>query len=89
MADIFDPRLVNDPFDDPAVYIAFRYERRALLFDLGTIHSLSPREVLKLSLLFVSHTHIDPFFGVDYWLRCSLNRDQGVDLYGPRGTGFS
>jgi ribonuclease Z len=85
MGDTFDPRLVNDPFDDPALYVAFRYERRALLFDLGTIHSLSPREVLKLSHLFVSHTHIDHFFGFDYWLRCSLNKEQRVDLYGPRG----
>jgi hypothetical protein len=26
----FHPSLVNDPFDDPAVYVDFLYERRAL-----------------------------------------------------------
>jgi len=85
MSDTFDPRLVNGPFDDPVLYVAFRHERRALLFDLGTIDNLSTREVLKLSHLFVSHTHIDHFIGFDHWLRCSLNKEEGVDLYGPQG----
>jgi ribonuclease Z len=85
VADTFDSRLVNGPFDDPGLYVAFRYERRALIFDLGSIASLSTREVLKLSHLFVSHTHIDHFNGFDHWLRCSLNREDEVDLFGPRG----
>ncbi len=85
MGDTFDPRLVNGPFDDPGLYVGFRYERRALIFDLGSVTSLSTREVLKLSHLFVSHTHIDHFNGFDHWLRCSLNRADGVDLFGPRG----
>ncbi|HWP57234.1 MAG TPA: MBL fold metallo-hydrolase [Candidatus Acidoferrales bacterium] len=85
MADTFDARLVNDPFDDPVLYVAFRYERRAFLFDLGSIENLSTREVLKVSHLFVSHTHVDHFYGFDYWLRCSLNKEEAVELYGPRG----
>ena len=35
MRSIFDARLVNDPFGDPGVYVDFRFERRALLFDMS------------------------------------------------------
>ena len=85
MADTFESRLVNGPFDDPGLYVAFRYERRALLFDLGSIAALSTREMLKVSHLFVSHTHMDHFNGFDHWLRCSLNREDRVNLFGPPG----
>lgn len=85
MGDTFQPRLVNNPFEDPALYVAFRYQRRALLFDLGTIDSLSLREIHKISDVFVSHTHIDHFIGFDHLLRSSLNREEEIRLYGPRG----
>ena len=85
MADTFQPRLVNNPFEDPALYVAFRYARRALLFDLGTIDSLSLREIHKLTDVFVSHTHIDHFIGFDHLLRSSLGREDEIRLYGPRG----
>ena len=85
MADAFESRLVNGPFDDPGLYVSFRYERRALLFDLGNIAALGAREVLKVSHIFVSHTHIDHFNGFDHWLRCALNREDAVNLFGPSG----
>ena len=85
MAERFAPRLVNGPFEDPALFIGFHYERRALIFDLGRLDRLSVREILKLSDVFVSHTHIDHFIGFDHLLRCSLNRDQPLRLFGPKG----
>ena len=40
----FDPHLVNDPFGDPALYVQLVFERRALLFDMGDLSRLSPRQ---------------------------------------------
>src|SRR5919197_3160906 len=85
MSDTFQPRLVNGPFEDPALYVPFRYQRRALLFDLGSIDSLSLREIHRITDVFVSHTHIDHFIGFDHLLRRSLNREDEIRLYGPTG----
>jgi ribonuclease Z len=56
-----------------------------MLFDLGRLDLLSVREILKLSDVFVSRTPIDHFIGVDHLLRCSLNREQKLRLFGPKG----
>ncbi|MBI2088055.1 MAG: ribonuclease Z [Deltaproteobacteria bacterium] len=85
MSETFYSRLLNDPFDDPVLYVGFRYQRRALLFDLGRIDSLGLRDLHKITDVFVSHTHIDHFVGFDHLLRTSLNREGEIRLYGPRG----
>ena len=79
----FLPRLVNGPFDDPCLYIPFLYEKRAVIFDLGDVFSLSTRDILKISHVFITHTHMDHFIGFDRLLRLSLGRDQDLFIYGP------
>jgi ribonuclease Z len=81
----FLPRLVNDPFDDPGLFISFAYLKRALLFDIGEIQALSPKEILKTSHVFVTHTHMDHFIGFDRLLRLNLGREKQVQLFGPKG----
>lgn len=85
MSETFSPHLVNGPFDDPVLYVSFRYQRRALLFDLGNIERLGLRDLHKVTDVFVSHTHMDHFVGFDHLLRTSLNREEGIRLYGPSG----
>jgi len=69
---MFNARLVNDPFGDPALYLDLRYRREALLFDLGDIQELAPRMILKIDHIFVTHTHMDHFIGFDHLLRICL-----------------
>ena len=85
MGQSFLPRLVNGPFDDPALYVPFRHRQRALLFDLGDINALSPRDILRITHIFISHTHMDHFAGFDRVLRLMLGRDKDLFLFGPQG----
>jgi len=79
------PRLVNGPFEDPILFIRFLFENRAIMFDLGDIHALSTRDILKLTHVFVTHTHMDHFAGFDRMLRIFLGREKQLHLFGPQG----
>lgn len=81
----FDPSLVNDPFEDPGLYVDLAFERRALLFDLGDLAPLAPRKMLRISDVFVTHLHMDHFAGFDQLLRRLLGREKVVGVYGPLG----
>ncbi len=83
MTSIFHPSLVNDPLGDPGLLVQFLHDRRAFLFDLGDLSALSNASLLKVTHVFVSHTHIDHFIGFDQLLRIGFGRGQTLTLYGP------
>ena len=85
MTTSFVPRLVNPPDGDPGLYLRLAHLGGALLFDLGENGALSPRELLRVSHVFVSHTHMDHFVGFDRLLRLCLARERTLPLYGPPG----
>jgi ribonuclease Z len=84
MRPIYQAELVNGVFGDPGVYINLKFSSRALLFDIGDISALPTRKLLRITDVFVSHTHMDHFAGFDHLLRVCLGRDAGVRIYGPR-----
>ena len=61
----FHPRLANDPFGDPCLFIPFGFESRAFMVDLGEAPGLAPRDLLRTTHAFVTHTHMDHFAGFD------------------------
>ena len=83
MKPTFHAKLVNDVFGDPGLLLEFFFEKRALLFDLGDIAALPNATLLKVTHVFVSHTHIDHFIGFDRLLRIVFGRGKTLTLYGP------
>jgi ribonuclease Z len=80
---LIHPALTNGPGGDPALYLDFMFQRRAILFDLGEINVLSSRKLLRVEQVFVSHAHMDHFAGFDRLLRIHLGREKHIALYGP------
>lgn len=85
MRPILQPKLVNGPSGDPGLFVDFAFERRALLFDLGDLCALPTRKILRVSHVFVTHTHMDHFIGFDRLLRVSVGRATAVHMFGPPG----
>jgi ribonuclease Z len=85
MRPLFHPALVNGRSGDPALYIETQFSNRAILFDIGDIAALSPGKILHIDHVFVSHAHVDHFFGFDRLLRVLVGRNKQVALYGPSG----
>lgn len=85
MRPTFHPHLVNGSSGDPVLFVDCLFEHRALLFDLGDIHALPPRKLLRISHVFVTHAHMDHFIGFDWLLRILLGREKNLQLFGPPG----
>jgi len=83
MKPTFIHTLVNSPFEDPALFVRIMREKRAFLFDIGTIERLNPGDLQKITDVFVSHTHVDHFIGFDTLLRALLRREIPLRIYGP------
>lgn len=83
---MFYPELLNGPWGDPALYVRLAHRGCAYLFDCGDIHSLTPREAIKIQALFISHAHIDHMIGFAALLRFFLYRETPLRIYGPAGT---
>jgi len=79
------PRLINGRFGDPGLFVGMLHRRGALLFDLGDLSPLSPRDLLRVGFVFVTHAHMDHFIGFDALLRVCVGRDKRIEMVGPPG----
>lgn len=85
MRPLLHPSLVNGRFGDPALFVETLHARGALLFDMGDLSALSARDLLRVTHVFVSHTHIDHFIGFDALLRVCVGREKTIKMVGPTG----
>lgn len=85
MTNTFQAKLINQGNFDPGLYLRFSHLKKAILFDLPELSNLSPKEILKVEEVFVTHTHMDHFIGFDQMLRLSLGREKTIKIYGPEG----
>lgn len=83
MKPTFIHRLINGPFEDPSLFVRILREKRAFLFDIGSLYRLTPGDLQKITDVFVTHTHIDHFIGFDTLLRALLRREAPLRVYGP------
>ncbi|MBW1649936.1 MAG: ribonuclease Z [Deltaproteobacteria bacterium] len=82
---LYSAEFINGYFEDPGLFVSFLFQKRAILFDLGDICSLSEKNILKIERIFITHTHIDHFAGFERLIRIMLGRDKKIYLYGPKG----
>ncbi|MGA1845712.1 ribonuclease Z [Deferribacter abyssi] len=78
-------KQINSPFEDTAFFVRNVYKRQAFLLDCGRLGNIENSEILSISDVFVSHTHIDHFYGFDRILRGSLRSDKKIRIFGPPG----
>ncbi len=84
MKPTFHAIQVNGPFEDPCIYIRILREKRAILFDAGYIGRIELGNLLKVSDIFITHTHMDHFVGFDTVLRAMLRRETPLRVFGPQ-----
>lgn len=81
----FHIRSPRSPFDDPFLYLRFFHTGRAVIFDLGDLSLFTPRDLMRITDAFVTHTHMDHFIGLDRLIRIHLQRSASLRVYGPAG----
>jgi ribonuclease Z len=79
------PHLLNGRFGDPCVYVGALHLPEAVLFDCGDLSALTPRHLLRIGALAVSHTHLDHWAGFDVLLRVLVGREKRLPVVGPEG----
>jgi predicted NUDIX family NTP pyrophosphohydrolase len=67
---LFEPRLVNDAFGDPGLLRRFSRRTARAAVRPRRHHGLPPRKLMRLSHVFVTHTHMDHFAG---FITCSAS----------------
>ena len=79
------PRLLNGRDGDPGVYLEALHLPDAVLLDCGDLSALSPRHLLRVGALAVSHAHMDHWAGFDRLLRLLIGREKHLPVVGPEG----
>lgn len=85
MKNNFIIKSINSPFEDSVFFVRNVYKKSAFLMDCGRIGNISNSELLSITDVFVSHTHMDHFYGFDRLLRGFIRADKRIRFFGPPG----
>jgi ribonuclease Z len=80
-----EPTFFAGLLDDPLLLIRVRSAGQNLLFDCGQIHHLAKRVLTALKAVFISHTHMDHWMGIDSVVRHLHASPRTLELFGPPG----
>lgn len=80
-----EPTFFAGLLDDPLLLVRVRPAGSNLLFDCGQVHHLARRVLTALDALFISHTHMDHWMGIDSVIRHLHASPKTIDLFGPPG----
>ena len=84
MVHLFQHRLLNGKYGDPIVHLSLFGKNFSYLIDLGDVSRLSNKHLLTVKSIFVTHTHMDHFYGFDRVLRTFLGKEKVLKIYGPK-----
>ena len=85
MKGIFSFHLINSPFEDTIIYAQQLNAKDDILFDLGDTKNFAPTLMLRIRWVFITHTHMDHFFGFHNFFRTILKIiGKRVDFFGPK-----
>lgn len=78
-------QILNGLSGDPAVLCKVPNVKPSFLFDIGNLNRIATKELIKITHVFVSHTHVDHFIGFDRWLRSHIPHRKRLYVTGPPG----
>lgn len=80
-----EPAFCSGLFDDPLLLVRQRPLGSNLLFDCGQLNHLAKRTLTAIEAIFVSHTHMDHWMGIDTLTRHFYVTPRTVRIFGPPG----
>ena len=78
-------QTTSHPCGDAGLFVDILGEGRAFLFDLGNSVKLSNRLIRRVEVVLISHTHLDHFVNITYFIRNSITRETPIKMIGPPG----
>ena len=83
---MLQPEFLNGQFGDPSLYLSQLNGDRSFLLDCGDLSKFSTKKLLRVKAIFLSHCHMDHFFGFDSFIRSHIGTDKIVQVFGPPDT---
>lgn len=77
------PQLSSNLCGDAGLFVDILGEGRGILFDLGHSTRLSNRLIRRVQIVCISHTHLDHFVNISYFIRNSITREDLITMIGP------